>query len=824
MKTVKMKNTIRASILILSFIGVQGLFAGAPDVKDRPKSIIYVDSSATGRNDGTSWTDACTDFNAALKKITAEKNVIWLAGTSVCSADCVVTIPSGVKAKIRGGFKGGEVSASDRKDGAKSTVSGGVRKYKTLEVTSDSRLYIERVRFVDSRERGILKRGAGDLILADCDIVGCGFTLGNVYGRGFLMVGASGKTKFAAMRCTFAGNRAGGAKNQYDVGTGHGAALMNLARATFDDCLFATNGLSVLSSPAEDPRGFRFFKASALYATNAPVTVRGTRFVGNRGWCSQDKAPASDFGLMGATVRLDAGTGGSAFTNCLWLANQSAVYNVHQNFGGGGELWFNPCKPSAECDIVNCTFAANLNDVWRNGSRCVNVRSGKVKILNSVFGCNVRTRTGTDVGEDVYVADGAEVYAESSVFTPDKKDGRPLYAAGAGRLTLGEGVRFGKPEFVSRVDDARYMKVQRFRAHYYMPVALDYLMNFNVNLPGRAGYYDAGKPVRPRAGARRDKKVPVEDIIVCDGSDYSIRIYRGDKVVWRWCAAEDKTFADNEHNDLRGRYNGLTEVRICDYRGRKVVAISSTNCAWAIVDIATTNAIAYGYSRTAGQPVRNTIMPHSIAILPDDIVAVASTYTIDQNAPETKYGCYFYHIAGDKATSYKDPAKQGATFFSIENPHGFYWDDKNKKLYVSSSEGLTRLNVAFNRAENKFEIDEEAVFGISQLGAKWGHDLAIVPGTRILAMTTYEMTLFFDMDREEWLLDEIVWRMDIKGFDPHKDKTHVLATVPRSQYVTDTLEIWTREKGFKDYLKVPGAKFYKARWAGRALESAMSSR
>ncbi len=813
-----MKNIFFSFVALFSIASVQLAFAEPTDVKDNPKSIIYVNSAATGKNDGTSWVNAYTDFNGALKKITPQKNVIWLAGSFTSAADCVVTIPKCVKVKIRGGFKGGEVSASDRKAGVKSIVSGNVRKYKTLEVTSDSPLHIERIRFVDSKGRGIYKKGEGDLTLADCDIVGCGFTLGNVYGRGFLMVGSSGKTKFAAERCTFAGNRAGGAKNQYDVGTGHGAALMNLARATFDDCLFVTNGLSVVSSPAEDPRGFRFFKASALYATNAPVTVRGTRFVGNRGWCSQDKAPASDFGLMGATVRLEAGTGGSAFTNCLWLANQSAVYSVHKNFGGGGELWFNPCKSSAECDIVNCTFAANLNDIGRNGSRGVNVRSGKVKILNSVFGGNVRTRVGTNVGEDIYVADGAEVYADNSIFTPDKKDGKPLFAAGGGKLTIGEGFTFEEPKFVSRVEDAKYMRVQRSRAHYYMPVALDYLMNFNVNLSNKTGYHDATKPIGSKVAANRDRKAPVEDIIVCDGSDYTIKIYRGDKVIWRWCAAEDKTFAGNEHNDLRGRYNGLTEVRICDYKGRKVVAISSTNCAWAIVDIATTNAIAYGYSRTAGQPVRNTIMPHSIALLPNDIVAVASTYTIDQNAPETKYGCYFYHIAGDKATSYKDPAKQGATFFSIENPHGFYWDDKNKKLYVSSSEGLTRLNVEFNAAKNKFEIEEEAVFGISQLGAKWGHDLALVPGTRILAMTTYEMTLFFDMDKEKWLLDEIVWRMDIKGFDPHRDKVHVLATVPRSQYVTDTLEVWTKENGFKEYLKVPGAKFYKARWAGGVLK------
>jgi hypothetical protein len=469
------------------------------------------------------------------------------------------------------------------------------------------------------------------------------------------------------------------------------------------------------------------------------------------------------------------------------------------------------------------------------------------------------------------------------MLSPDKNGDTPIYAAGAGTLNLGEGVLFDKANFVSKVEEARYMKAEASPVHFYLPVALDYLINLNVHLRSQAGYYDAKQNKRIRsynenspaldAGdpksdysrepyeswghhgrrinmgfygntseaaatsykgllvsvsdaptkvaqveviGKPDNDIPVEDIIVCDGKDDAVKIYRGTEVVWKWNAKSDATL--DSHTDLRGRFNGLTEVRICAYNGRKVVAISSSNCAWAIVDIATTNAIAYGYSRTAGQGVSSTIMPHSIALLPNDIVAVASTYTIDQNEPEKKYGCYFYHIAGDKATSYQDPASQGATFFSIENPHGFYWDDRSNKLYVSSSEGLTRLNVEFNSEENKFEIDEEKVFGISQLGAKWGHDLAIVPGTRILAMTTYEMTLFFDMDKGEWLLDEIVWRMDQKGFDPHKDKKHILATVPRSGYVTDTLEVWTKENGFKEYLHIPGAEFYKARWAGGVLD------
>lgn len=861
-----------------------------PDPEDTPASIIYVNPAATtGANNGTSWTDAYTNFKTALSKITAEKNVIWFAGTFTCPEDCVVTIPSGVKAKIRGGFMGGEATAAEREEGVKSVVCGKTRTYKTLEISSDSALRIERIRFIESWERGIYKKGEGDLTLVDCDMIACGYNLGKsngvpTHGRGFVMVGTPGKTRLFATRCTFAGNRTG-YETLYDAGNGQGAAFMNLARATLDDCLFVTNGLPVLNVPST--YGFRYFKGSALYATNAPVTVRGTKFLFNRAVCSQEYDQTYDVNLMGATVRLEAGTGRSVFTNCLWMANQNARgfnSSTHISRGGGGEIFFNPGKTYAECEVVNCTFAANLNHISKNGGCGVNVRSGKMKILNSIFSDNISITTGDTIGKDIYVADGAEVNVSYSMLSPDKSGDRLIYAAGPGTLNIGEGVIFDRANFVSRVEEASYMRSVNAGTYFYLPVALDYLINLNVHLRSKAGYYDFGQNKRirsynenspaldagdpksdyskephtswgyhgrrvnmgfygntPEAAATRykgffvkvvggesapkeevevigkpDNTVPVEDIIVCDGVGDSVKIYRGNEVVWKWTAKSDKAIPSAMSTSY---FKGITEARISDYNNKKVVAISSSDCTWAIVDIATTNAIAYGYSRTAGQSVSTSIMPHSIAILPNDIVAVASTYTADQNAPETKYGCYFYHIAGDKAKSYQDPAKQGATFFSIENPHGFYWDNDNKKLYVSSSEGLTRLNVTFNSEENKFDIVEEAVFGIAQLGAKWGHDLAVVPGTRILAMTAYEMTLFFDMDKEQWLLDEIIWRMDQKGFDPHEDKIHFLATVPRANYVTDTLEVWTKENGFVEYLKVPGAEFYKARWAGGVLDS-----
>ena len=818
-----------------------------PDTEDVPASIIYVNPEAKGENNGTSWADAYTDFKTALGKITAQKNVIWFAGTFTCSADCVVTIPNGVKAKIRGGFKGGEVTAAEREEGVKSVVSGKVRAYKTLEISSDSALRIERIRFIESRERGIYKKGAGDLTLVDCDMIACGYALGKsngnpTHGRGFVMVGTPGKTRLFATRCTFAGNQVG-AYNNYDAGNGQGAAFMNLARATLDDCLFVTNGLPVLNVPST--YGFRYFKGSALYATNAPVTIRGTKFLFNRAVCSQEYDQAYDVNLMGATVRLEAGTGRSVFTNCLWMANQNARgYNssAHISRGGGGEIFFNPGKTYAECEVVNCTFAANLNHISKNGGCGVNVRSGKMKILNSIFSDNISVVTAESVGKDIYVADGAEVTASYSMFTPEKSGDRSVFAAGPGNLILGEGNIFDTANFVSRVDEARYMRSTSGAVHFYIPVALDYLINFNVHLRSVAGYYDAEQNKRIRSYTENSPALDAGDP-KCDYSKepYTSWGYHGRRVNMGFygntpeaAATKYKGFfvkvvggenAPKEEVEVIGKPDNnvpVEDIIVCDqkqgdpsvsiYRGetemwrwckkndaklpsvfkdsslglsecrivknKSAVAVADTTGQWFIIDVATTNAIACGFASSC-----NGSTTGAGDGMPHSIDIIEDDIVVVA-ATDTSSDSYHENMGvyffHIAGDKAMKPESQNEAFIHMDNPHGFYYDTETKLLYVSSSTGIHELSVVYNENESRFEIEQKHVWEIAPLAIKWGHDLVRIPNTKLLAMSTYEGVVFLDLEARTWQKDKIIWRMDAKSFDPHHAGEYILVTVPKS--------------------------------------------
>ena len=830
--------------------------------KGGPANVIHVRSGATCHGTGENWTDAYPDFHAALKAVTAGKNEIWFAGTNVCT-DPYTTIVLPAAVAVRGGFVGTENSASERAEGVKSVVDGQTV-VNTLDVSSGYSLSVERICFRASRGAGVSKAGSGDLTLADCEIVGCGFRLtGGVYGYGLAVEGAAGTTLFSATNCVFAGNglppAAMGYGSRNSAGYGFGASLRNLARATLDDCLFVTNGIP-FSNPVDNTDGYQNAAGSAIYASNAPVTARRCRFVCNRAWCS---------GSGGGTVRLLSGTGGSAFTNCLWLANQNSVQGYQQsNSGGAGEVYFAPGSAAASCEVVNCTFAANLDDVWANAGGGLNLRSGEARIVNSIFYGNLLPRPQSAAGVDVYVASGAVARASYTFFSEDSTNA--LFVADGGELARGAGLRFGSPGFVSTMDDLRYMYGYGSYAVAFPAAAIDKLLGLSVHLRGRAGYVDETRGVRVCAygaqsraidagdpasdwsrepskswgypgrrvnlgfygntpyatatpyqglviyigpgGARVEHPaapdepptetisggadadpLPLEDLVVCDQADQSIKIYRGTEVVWRWAGAEDTTIPSDDRSGFSGN---VAECKIV--KNGTAVAMAANGGRWAIVALAETNVLAWGKSNG---------WPHSIELLPNDIVAVAAT---DTSNPENK-GVYLYDISGAKATS---PNLQNRTQFAMDNPHGFHWDGESGRLYVSDTEGLHRCRVGYDGTTFSFEVEQ--TWPIAPLGLTYAHDLRPVPGSRLLAMTTYEQIVFFDMDSLDLRRDLTIWRMDAKCFDPHRDGKHFLVTVPKDGFsptwCTDTIETYSADESFRVYLTIPGSKLYKARW------------
>jgi hypothetical protein len=292
-------------------------------------------------------------------------------------------------------------------------------------------------------------------------------------------------------------------------------------------------------------------------------------------------------------------------------------------------------------------------------------------------------------------------------------------------------------------------------------------------------------------GTTGGKPLGLEDILICDQADQSIKIMRGTDVIWRWKGSEDPTLPKDM---LSSFSSNPAECKVLG--GGKYIAMVASG--WAIIDVATTNAVAYGKGKGS---------PHSIDLLPNDVVVVASTDTWKW----TDQGVYFYDISGTRKTS---PNSQNRTYFYMDNPHGFYWDDVEKRLYISDTQGLHCCIWGYDGTTFTFEV--EKTWKIAELGLTYGHDLMLVPGTRTLAMSTYEQVIFFDMDAKEWKKDMALWRGDAKAFDPHRDGVHFLVTVPKAGFdpawTTDTVETYSATEGFKTYLTFPGTKIYKARW------------
>ncbi|QDU86217.1 hypothetical protein Pla163_33670 [Planctomycetes bacterium Pla163] len=88
--------------------------------------VTYVDASALGVNDGSSWNDAYTDLQDALS--TTASGAIWIAaGTYVPSAtgDRAATFQLVDGVEVLGGFAGGETTADQRDAEANLTVLSG---------------------------------------------------------------------------------------------------------------------------------------------------------------------------------------------------------------------------------------------------------------------------------------------------------------------------------------------------------------------------------------------------------------------------------------------------------------------------------------------------------------------------------------------------------------------------------------------------------------------------------------------------------------------------------------------------------------------------
>ncbi len=456
--------------------------------------VIHARPGATGHGDGSDWFNAYTDLRVAIDNISSMRQEVWFAGDED-EAVVPTTISPAVPAVIRGGFAGTEDEAAERAPGALSTIDKNGY-YDCLTFANSQPVTLDGFWLRRGKERNLVKSGAGDITVTNCvSSDASGITSGH---GGYLVGGAATVARFANVRFS---NLIGGGTTGGNKGTA--LYLETFSRVFVDDCTFATNGCSFsygFGNSMYDQDG------AALFAKNAPVTVRGTRFLANR------SQVLNTSGERGGVVRVTGACGATAFTNCLFVGNEvvHAFGNTNDyKSNAGGMLAANPSSGSV--DIVNCTFAMGLATITC-GPAAVAARAGTVNVLNSIFYGNTNCAWNT-AGSDIYVAAGATANVSYCLFEDDSA-GRIVCAEGGTANLATSTFVYGNPLFVTDSAPSSFIKAAKL-ASTGDSILLDEnklgeLTAFNPHLRGGLGYFDEATRALVKDYARGEKSPGID--------------------------------------------------------------------------------------------------------------------------------------------------------------------------------------------------------------------------------------------------------------------------------------------------------------------------
>lgn len=444
-----------------------------------PTRVIHVRDDARGKGTGRNWTDAYTNFRAALKELNETRCELWYCGSNVITTvtESGAISPSAA-VTLRGGFAGIENAASERVAGVRSTLDGAGY-YDSLVLNNDYPCTIDGFRLCHGISRGLDKSGAGDLVVSNCVIEANG-TADGIEGRAIRVKGDASATKFRMVNCLVLRNRAGAGGLRY----GNGAVWVgSLAEATVENVLFDGNGYAVFGRlPAKTLDGRIAGRGMAFYASAVPVTLRNCRFL-----CNGSSQTSCDDAYAGGIVYLAGACGGSRIVNCLFLGNEllngsGTIYGD----SGNATLIVNMSDAAQVVEVDNCTFAMNAY-CGDSSTAGMNVVGGTANVRNTVFYGNRATVHKAQWPSGVVTADikamrSGIVNVSYTMF--DRED--TCRTTDDGILNFSN-CYTNDPMFVStQADFAEHWNA----AGYYTSTAPDALRTFNCHVRGKFGYVD----------------------------------------------------------------------------------------------------------------------------------------------------------------------------------------------------------------------------------------------------------------------------------------------------------------------------------------------
>ena len=321
----------------------------------QPPTVWYVDSRASGRGTGTSWSDAFTDLRPAMAAA-GSCSQIWVAEGTYTNTDGWPYAPA-VNQVILGGFAGGETNAAQRDWRQHATVlagAGTVFQFGSYYVKCDAATVVD----------GFVLRGAsmvnqsGSATIRNCVFDGCGrMAINNSDYRGTIAHCTFTNGQDSAIhnerstpridRCTFVGNRAESGSALYDsnsaswvtdcvfsnnVGRWSGAIYSGYGWGiTVERCLFQANYCSASEGGAMKLSGSpgmvysirnsafignsSTWRGGAIHNNSGALRVVGCTFVGN-------------WSVVGGAGIVHSGVNGLVANSIFW-GNQASQADLH---------------------------------------------------------------------------------------------------------------------------------------------------------------------------------------------------------------------------------------------------------------------------------------------------------------------------------------------------------------------------------------------------------------------------------------------------------------------------------------------------------------
>ena len=458
-------------------------------------SRYYAKPTVAAEGDGTSWATAMsvTNLFTTLKTIDYPCE-IWIAAGTVTAVP--LTITNLYPLAIRGGFAGTETALSERPEGTLTVLDGANTVNCLLKIENPlarADLEIERIKFYKARQNGFIKTGIGSLKVSGCVVEANGKDVGAVYGRGMNVQGG-GVGTLVVTNCTFGGNRNLTQDNTYG---GFGIYIHSFASAVVDDSLFVTNGYDLVwPNPFSSGYTYNGYNArgSAIWAENAPITVRNSRFAGN---VCPVRVGSGDPRWAGGVIALSGSSGGSLIDHCTFIGNSEVVsYQAPAGANCCGALVVNLANAADKVKVNNCTLAYNVTH-GQNSAGGITVVKGDVEVDNSILWKNTRLHVTTvGYGSDVQVQSTGSLSIKNSLVTT--LDGTGLVSVNPDNLVIDtESVIAADPRLVTSTADFTNLLTVTASQQYYKSKIYDDVVAMDAHLLSPAGYVVNGGAAGP---------------------------------------------------------------------------------------------------------------------------------------------------------------------------------------------------------------------------------------------------------------------------------------------------------------------------------------